>query len=94
MKNEIKEKLLNFIDTHLFVVLAFAFMLFLRLYQLHADVSPLKNLNELVDEGLWVHNARNMALFGKWTMDQFNQPLIGAPLFNYLLYLVFKFFGT
>ena len=94
MKSGIKERFLNFIDTPLFVVLAFAFLLFLRLYQLHADVSPLKNLNELVDEGLWVHNARNMALFGKWTIDQFNQPLIGAPLFNYLLYFSFKLFGS
>jgi len=94
MKSEIKEKLLKIVDTPLFILAAFAFFLFLRLFQLHADVSPLKNLVELVDEGLWVHNARNMALFGKWTIDQFNQPLIGAPLFNYLLYLVFKFFGT
>ena len=94
MKSGIKEKLLRIADTPLFILAAFAFFLFLRLFQLHADVSPLKNLAELVDEGLWVHNARNMALFGKWTIDQFNQPLIGAPLFNYLLYFVFKFFGT
>jgi len=94
MKSGIKEKLLRIADTPLFILAVFAFLLFLRLFQLHADVSPLKNLGELGDEGLWVHNARNMALFGKWTIDQFNQPLIGAPLFNYLLYLVFKVFGT
>ena len=94
MVSEIKEKLFKITDTPFFVILSFAFLLFLRLYQLHADISPLKNLNDLVDEGLWVHNAMNMALFGKWTIDQFNQPLIGAPLFNYLLYISFKIFGT
>ena len=33
------------------------------------------------DEGAWVHNARNKALFGAWTMDAWN-PMYIAPVFT------------
>ncbi len=40
------------------------------------------------DEGAWVHNARNKALFGRWSEDAWN-PLYIAPVFTYLEYVSF-----
>ena len=45
------------------------------------------------DEGAWVHNARNMALFGAWRLDDWN-PLFVAPVFTGLEYLSFATFGV
>lgn len=45
------------------------------------------------DEGAWVHNARNKALFGTWRQDEWN-PLFIAPIFTGLEYLSFAAFGT
>ncbi len=45
------------------------------------------------DEGAWVHNARNKALFGAWAQDQWN-PMFIAPVFTALEYGAFKAFGV
>jgi 4-amino-4-deoxy-L-arabinose transferase-like glycosyltransferase len=45
------------------------------------------------DEGAWVHNARNKALFGAWTQDAWN-PMFIAPVFTALEYLSFRAFGV
>jgi 4-amino-4-deoxy-L-arabinose transferase-like glycosyltransferase len=45
------------------------------------------------DEGAWVHNARNKALFGEWTLDAWN-PMYIAPVFTGLEYASFKVFGV
>lgn len=45
------------------------------------------------DEGAWVHNARNKALLGAWTTDQWN-PMYIAPVFTGLEYLSFALFGV
>jgi 4-amino-4-deoxy-L-arabinose transferase-like glycosyltransferase len=45
------------------------------------------------DEGAWVHNARNKALFGAWSSDQWN-PMYIAPVFTGLEYLSFRLFGV
>jgi hypothetical protein len=45
------------------------------------------------DEGAWVHNARNKALFGAWSQDQWN-PVFIAPVFTALEYASFKAFGV
>jgi 4-amino-4-deoxy-L-arabinose transferase-like glycosyltransferase len=45
------------------------------------------------DEGAWVHNARNMALFGTWATDAWN-PMFIAPVFTLLEYLSFATFGV
>jgi 4-amino-4-deoxy-L-arabinose transferase-like glycosyltransferase len=45
------------------------------------------------DEGAWVHNARNKALFGEWSSDQWN-PMYIAPVFTGLEYLSFRLFGV
>ena len=39
------------------------------------------------DEGAWVHNARNRALFGAWSQDAWN-PMYIAPVFTGLEYVV------
>ena len=45
------------------------------------------------DEGAWVHNARNKALFGAWTLDAWN-PVYIAPVFTGLEYAAFKVLGV
>jgi 4-amino-4-deoxy-L-arabinose transferase-like glycosyltransferase len=45
------------------------------------------------DEGAWVHNARNKALFGSWTLDNWN-PMYIAPVFTGLEYVSFALFGV
>jgi 4-amino-4-deoxy-L-arabinose transferase-like glycosyltransferase len=45
------------------------------------------------DEGAWVHNARNKALFGAWTLDAWN-PMYIAPVFTWLEYASFSAFGV
>jgi 4-amino-4-deoxy-L-arabinose transferase-like glycosyltransferase len=45
------------------------------------------------DEGAWVHNARNRALFGEWSQDKWN-PMYIAPVFTGLEFVSFKMFGV
>lgn len=45
------------------------------------------------DEGAWVHNARNKALFGAWRLDEWN-PVYVAPVFTGLEYASFELFGV
>src|SRR5215212_6445861 len=45
------------------------------------------------DEGAWVHNARNKALFGAWSQDAWN-PMYIAPVFTGLEYLAFEALGV
>jgi 4-amino-4-deoxy-L-arabinose transferase-like glycosyltransferase len=45
------------------------------------------------DEGAWVHNARNKALFGAWRLDEWN-PIFVAPVFTGLEYLSFAALGV
>lgn len=45
------------------------------------------------DEGQYTHNARNMALFGAWRTDEYNNMYI-SPVLNLLTYLSFRLFGV
>jgi 4-amino-4-deoxy-L-arabinose transferase-like glycosyltransferase len=45
------------------------------------------------DEGAWVHNARNKALFGAWREDEWN-PMYVAPVFTLAEYASFSAFGV
>jgi 4-amino-4-deoxy-L-arabinose transferase-like glycosyltransferase len=45
------------------------------------------------DEGPWVHNARNKALWGEWSTDRWN-PMYLAPVFTALEYAAFESFGV
>ena len=45
------------------------------------------------DEGAWVHNARNRALWGVWRTDAWN-PMFVTPVFTGLEYGAFRLFGV
>jgi hypothetical protein len=45
------------------------------------------------DEGAWVHNARNKALWGAWRTDAWN-PVFIAPVFTLLEYAAFRELGV
>jgi 4-amino-4-deoxy-L-arabinose transferase-like glycosyltransferase len=45
------------------------------------------------DEGAWVHNARNRALWGAWRTDNWN-PVFVTPVFTALEYGAFEAFGV
>ncbi len=45
------------------------------------------------DEGAWVHNARNRALWGAWRTDNWN-PVYLAPVFTGLEYGAFRILGV
>jgi 4-amino-4-deoxy-L-arabinose transferase-like glycosyltransferase len=45
------------------------------------------------DEGAWVHNARNRALWGTWRTDEWN-PMFIAPVFTFLEYVTFRELGV
>src|SRR4029079_6181932 len=45
------------------------------------------------DEGPWVHNARNRAMFGSWSMDKWN-PMDIAPLVTGVEYVSFRLLGV
>jgi hypothetical protein len=45
------------------------------------------------DEGAWLHNARNAALWGTWKTDNWN-PVFIAPVFSALEYGAFRVFGV
>ena len=45
------------------------------------------------DEGAWVHNARNRALYGAWRADAWN-PVFVTPVFTALEYGAFHAFGV
>lgn len=45
------------------------------------------------DEGAWVHNARNKALWGAWRTDNWN-PVFIAPVFTAAEYAAFEIFGV
>lgn len=47
----------------------------------------------LTDEGFYIHNARNVALFGHARTDGFNNMLL-SPLLHYLQVAVFSVFGV
>ena len=45
------------------------------------------------DEGAWLHNARNKALWGAWRTDNWN-PVFVAPVFTGIEYAAFRLFGV
>jgi 4-amino-4-deoxy-L-arabinose transferase-like glycosyltransferase len=65
----------------------------LRTLWLHAD-PPTTGVGIVWhDEGAWVHNARNRALWGAWRTDEWN-PVFIAPVFTGLEYAAFETFGV
>jgi len=76
------------------VLLVLAAAAFLRGAWLTAD-PPVRRAVGIVwhDEGAWVHNARNQALWGTWRTDEWN-PVFVAPVFTALSYASFATFGV
>ena len=76
------------------VLLVLATAAFLRGAWLNAD-PPVRRAVGIVwhDEGAWVHNARNQALWGTWRTDGWN-PVFVAPVFTALEYASFATFGV
>jgi 4-amino-4-deoxy-L-arabinose transferase-like glycosyltransferase len=66
----------------------------LRILWLRAD-PPTTDVVGIVwhDEGAWVHNARNRALWGVWRTDEWN-PVFIAPVFTALEYGAFRLLGV
>lgn len=76
------------------VLLAVAFAALLRGVWLTADPPTHATLGIVWhDEGPWVHNARNRALWGTWRTDEWN-PVFIAPVFTALEYAAFSAFGV
>ncbi len=67
----------------------------LRLYALRSDPYPRLDWSAglLTDEGFYIHNARNVALFGRAVTDEFNNMLL-APLLHQIQVLVFSTVGV
>lgn len=76
------------------LVAIFAVGLLMRVAWLRAD-PPTHDAVGIVwhDEGAWVHNARNRALWGTWRTDAWN-PVFIAPVFTALEYGSFRAFGV
>ena len=85
-------KISDMITNPMFIIAVFGLMWAIRLLFLNSDPQ-----GEMVrhDIGYWARNAKNAVLFGRcrWTIDDFN-PMFGASLFTYLVYLSFKIFGV
>lgn len=74
------------------ILLLIIFSLF-RFLVLGSDPPAQFSLGFISDEGWWVHNARNAALFGEWIKDEFNQGVIISPLFSLITYISFSILG-
>lgn len=67
---------------------------FLRFNSLGADPSILLDSGQVGDEGYWLYNARNLALFGQTAKDDFYHDFAAAPVFSFAAYLSFLIFRT
>jgi 4-amino-4-deoxy-L-arabinose transferase-like glycosyltransferase len=76
------------------LLLIFAAAAVVRTLWLRAD-PPVEAPTGIVwhDEGPWVHNARNRALWGTWRTDDWN-PVFVAPVFTALEYAAFRELGV
>lgn len=83
-------KLLFFVISAVFIL---GVLLFIRLYNLHADPPAWKRWGDIFDEGCWITNPRSLNLFGKWIIGEHHM-WIGSPLISALWAIVFKFYGV
>ena len=67
----------------------------LRLIRLQSDAYPHLSWSSalLTDEGFYIHNARNVVLFGTARTDEFNNMLI-MPTLHFVQVWVFRMFGV
>ncbi len=79
-----------------FQAIGISVILFISLYALDGDPAPLKLNADLVDEAVWIHNARSKVLFGSYVTspDYINYAGLGGPLFNFILCIFFQLGGV
>lgn len=82
------------LNTGWLVALLFLAAMVLRFVSLDADPPCTVGLHFISDEGWWVHNARNNALFDTWILDEFNQSLLVSPTFCLGTYAVYSLAGV
>jgi len=82
--------------TGLLIIFLFVFPTFLRYFNITKDRPKTYEVDTANhDEGSFVHNARNKALFGKWILDNDDwNPIFLYPSYTYVWYLFFKLFGV
>lgn len=77
-------------------VLISLLVIFVVLHLARLTSDPPKNLSwgrgPFTDEGFYSHNARNKALFGKWSLDDYNYYYI-SPVTSLSNYLAFRYGG-
>jgi 4-amino-4-deoxy-L-arabinose transferase-like glycosyltransferase len=79
----------------LLAALAILLMIVLRVVWIDSDAYPRLSWSSalVTDEGFYIHNARNLVLFGRARMDGFNNMLI-MPLLHLIQVGVFRLFGV
>lgn len=91
----VEKKPVILFSTFLFkILLIFALGAFLRLWDLSSDPSIFLDSGQVGDEGYWLYNARNLALFSSLAKDNFFHDLAAAPLFSFFSFLSFELFGV
>jgi 4-amino-4-deoxy-L-arabinose transferase-like glycosyltransferase len=77
------------------VLAALVLIVGLRLVALRSDPYPRLDWSAglLTDEGFYIHNARNVALFGHARTDEFNNMLL-SPLLHFAQTAIFAVFGV
>jgi 4-amino-4-deoxy-L-arabinose transferase-like glycosyltransferase len=81
--------------TFLLVVLIFIAGLGARITFLDADPpSFISHYMDYTDEAGKAHNARNFALYGRFIVDEFNEPIFSYPCYTVVLSLVFTLLGA
>lgn len=77
------------------IMFLMALLVVLRLVCLDADPYPRLSWSSalLTDEGFYIHNARNLVLFGRLRTDEFNNMLI-MPILHQVQVCVFRNFGV
>ncbi len=86
-------KILQILSNPIAIISIFGLIIFLRFYNLSADPPFLQDGDFMIDEGGWVHNARNQLLFDNWTKTDHDFPYFAAPGYVHLVLLAFKIGG-
>jgi 4-amino-4-deoxy-L-arabinose transferase-like glycosyltransferase len=77
------------------IIVVLVLAVWLRIHDLRSDAYPRLSWSSalLTDEGFYMHNARNVVLYGHAQVDGFNNMLI-MPWLHYLQIAVFRRFGV
>ena len=76
------------------LISVFLLSVLVRVLNLGLDPSILLDSGQVGDEGYWVYNARNLALFGKTADDDFYHDFAAAPVFSLFSLISFTLLGV